>query len=255
MEAALAAASLRPRLRLVARMVLAHGPASLGTVADVGTDHARLLAWLRAQRAIARGIGIDVVEGPLSQARRTLEAAGVDGVQLRRGDGLQPLRPGEADVVVLAGMGGARMMQLVDAAAPGVLSSRSRLVLQPNTDWPAVRRWIAQRGFALLDERMVEDRGKFYVVLALRPGGDEPSPGTEGWTDDELALGPSLLVERPPVFTAWLRHEARRVERALSRARLGGHADDPRRVQLGQQLARLRAALEHGTEPSPDQSR
>lgn len=236
-------------------MVLAHGSASLGTVADVGTDHARLLAWLRAEGAITRGIGIDVVEGPLAQARRTLEAAGVDGVELRHGDGLQPLRPGEADTVVLAGMGGARMTQLVDAAAPGVLTSRSRLVLQPNTDWPALRRWIEQRGFALLDERMVEDRGKFYVVLALRPGGGGATGEAECWTEDELVLGPRLLVERPPVFTAWLRHEARRVERALVRVREGGSADDSRRVELGRLLARLRAALEHEAEPGPAQSR
>ncbi|MCA9652434.1 MAG: SAM-dependent methyltransferase [Myxococcales bacterium] len=230
MEAALI--RLSPRLRAVAELV----PAGTA-VADVGTDHAQLLAWLRRHGRITRGVGIDVVEGPLRQAERTLSEARVQGVELRHGDGLRPLRAGEVEVVVLAGMGGARMIRLLDAA-PEVVEGLRRLVLQPNTDWVAMRRWVMEHG-RLQDERMVEDRGKFYVVLGVEPG----APEATRWSEDELVLGPRLRRERPDPFVAWLRHERQRVERALARAERG--RDDAARVdELREHRARVVAELE-----------
>lgn len=227
--------SLSPRLAAVAAAV----PVG-ARVADVGTDHAQLLAWLVAHGRIATGIGIDVNAGPLAQAQRTLAAAGLGAVELRRGDGLQPLQPGEVDVVVLAGMGGARMVRLLEAS-PAVVDGLRALVLQPNTEWGVVRRWVVARGLVLAGETMVEDRGKFYVVLDVR------GPGTSEvatlMSNDELELGPWLLVERPPAFLAWLRHELARTERAA--ARVAAHAGplDPRITALHQRVERLRRAL------------
>lgn len=208
-------------------------------VADVGTDHAQLLAWLCAHGGAAGGVGIDVNPGPLAQARRTLVDASVRGVELRLGDGLGPLVPGEVDVVVLAGMGGARVVRLLDAR-PDVVAALQRLVLQPNTEPAAVRRWVMERGHALEGEAMVEDRGKHYVVLDVRPGA--PQRATRAWTDEELELGPRLLAERPPAFVAWLRHELARCERAAERCRLGRGSSE-RRAALHDRASRLRRVL------------
>ncbi len=233
MEAALTSRAPCARLQAVADAI-----APGATVADIGTDHAHLLAWLSARGHIARGIGIDVASGPLTQARRTLSATRLAGITLRQGDGLQPLEVGEVDTVVLAGMGGARIMRLVDAA-PRVVQPLQRLVMQPNTDWVAMRRWILEHGWALHDERMVCDRGKFYLVLVV-----QPQPGSQpGWTEDALHLGPRLLEARDPSFVAWLRHEQGRVQRALQGARAAQSHDDPRVTALHDHAQRLTRAL------------
>lgn len=211
-------------------------------VADVGTDHALLLAWLVTHGRARAGIGIDVNAGPLAQARRTLAEARVSGVELRQGDGLRPLVPGEVDVVVLAGMGGARMVRLLEEGEVVVSGLRS-LVLQPNTEWALVRRWVAARGFSLAREVMVEDRGKFYVVLDVRPQEHD----TAAWSEGELELGPRLSSERPPAFLAWLRHELARTERAA--ARVAGRGDpgatrpDVKLLAMRERAERLRHAL------------
>ncbi len=230
---------LSARLQAVAELV---PPGA--RVADVGTDHAQLLAWLRAHGRITAGIGIDVVPGPLAQAGRTLAACGVEGVELRRGDGLQPLAVGEVDVVVLAGMGGARIVRLLEASAR-VVAELDALVLQPNTDWVAVRRRIATCQWNLMREVMVEDRDKHYLALVVQPrAGADPQ-----WSEDELALGPRLLAERPPAFIAWLRYELRRTERALRRAAprgpddRGGSSHDPKLDALRRRAAQLRRVL------------
>lgn len=230
---------LKARLHAVAEAV-----APGASVADVGTDHALLLAQLRATGRIARGIGIDLRPGPLAQARRTLEAAGTARVELRRGDGLTALRPGEVDTAVLAGMGGATIVRLLDAA-PLVVARLDALVLQPNTDWTEVRRFIARRGWSLRHESMVQERGKFYVILSVDPRSAEPPR----WSEDELWLGPRLLAAPSPTHQAWLRHELRRVDRARRRVGLHRAPDDPRLRDLHDRARRLRRALvsEDGT--------
>lgn len=215
------------------------------SVADVGTDHALLLAWLRATGRIVRGVGIDLRPGPLAQARRTLQTttdtANTAEVELRRGDGLSPLRPGEVDTAVLAGMGGATILRLLEAA-PQVVARLTSVVLQPNTDWTEVRRFIARRGWPLRDESMVHERDKFYVVLRVDP---RPGPPAR-WSEDELRLGPRLLAARCPTHLAWLRHELARTDRALRRVSRHRAPDDPRRRALHAHAQRLARALPPG---------
>ncbi|MEM9457238.1 MAG: class I SAM-dependent methyltransferase [Myxococcota bacterium] len=207
-------------------------------VADVGTDHAQLLAWLHAAGRITRGIGIDRRPGPLAQARHTLHTTNTVGVELRLGDGLTPLRPDEVDTAVLAGLGGLTMVRLLEAA-PAIVERLTGLVLQPNTDWTEVRRFIARRGWSLEDESMVEDRNKFYVVLRVDP---RPGPPLR-WSEDELLLGPLLLLTRPPAHTAWIHHELRRIDRALHRIERHRDQNDPRAQDLRTHARRLRRAL------------
>ncbi len=234
--------SVRPSLRFGPRLqAIADAVPRGARVADIGTDHAMLLAWLDHRGRIERGIGIDVADGALAQAHRTLGVPLPPNLELRHGDGLSPLEPGEVDTVVLAGMGGATMMRLVDAA-PAVLPSLRHLVLQPNTEWTAVRRWLADHRWPLLDERIVQDRRKFYVVLVVDP---HPGPAP-GWDEDALALGPHLLRARPPGFERWLAEEVERTDRALRGARSGrGPHTDGRIDALLERRARLSRALGH----------
>lgn len=232
---------MKPRLELSTRLRAVADAIGKGTrLADVGTDHGQLLAWLATRGQLAAGIGLDINEGPLRQAQQTLRAAQIDDIELRLGDGLEPLRPGEVQTVALAGMGGATMMRLVDAA-PAVVAQLDRLVLQPNTDWAMVRRWIATHGWPLHSERMVEDRGKFYVVLTVEP---RPQPEPATWTADDYVLGPQLRRERPAAFVAWLAHERERIEQALQRAaqRRDHAAGLPQDEQLRERLRRVIAA-------------
>lgn len=222
--------TLPARLAEVARHVLPGLP-----MADVGTDHAQLPAWLVASGHVPSAIAIDNKPGPLEHARKTLLDAGVGSVELRRGDGLGPLSSGEVATVVLAGLGGARIVRLLEAWA--ALPSLERLVLQPNTDWPAVRELVGRRGFELCDETMVLERGHAYLTLVVDPSITVANP----WCADEdaLVLGPRLRVDKPPAWHAWIASERARLETALHEARSAGatNLDD-----LLAQLARFTAA-------------
>lgn len=219
-----------PRLSAIAELVR---PGD--RIADIGTDHGRLVLDLLERGVVRHAIAIDRAARPLANAAATLAHRDRTQFELRRGDGLRALRPGEVDTVVLAGMGGGRIARLLDAA-PAVVDALARIVLQPERDWIAPRRWIAARRFALVDERLVDDCGRFRLVCALEPGHDDDAP----WSADDLEFGRRLRHERNPTWRAWM--EAQRCAAAQALAACG-EARVERAAHLRARLQRIAAAL------------
>ncbi|MCB9740726.1 MAG: SAM-dependent methyltransferase [Deltaproteobacteria bacterium] len=138
-------------------------------VADIACDHALLAVEVVRTGVAPRAIAIDIAEGPLAAGRRNVVAAGLsDRIELRRGDGFAALNVDEADVAVVAGVGGrsiAAMLRAVDPRSRGL----RRLVLSPHGKKDEVLaaleacRWQPLRSYA------VPDRGREYVVLVAVP--------------------------------------------------------------------------------------
>lgn len=224
------------RLEAVARQV---PPGEV--VADVGTGHGLLPMALVARGIAPRVIAIDASSAALEEADRLLRETVVRGVSLRVGWGLTPLSPGEAGVVVLAGVGGETICAIL-AAGAAVAHAARKLVLQPQNHADRLRRWLLLHGFALVEEALVEERGHFYPVIAAAPAsglddggetglaagtmGDAAAvwpvpreadlwPGLEEWARRRglpqlpapwwLAVGPLLAAERHPVLTTQVR--------------------------------------------------
>lgn len=216
--------SLSPRLAGVAELVLPDAP-----MADIGTDHGYLPVFLVQSGRVPLAIASDRLPGPVAAARRTVSEYGAAGrVEVRLADGLAALQPGEVATVVLAGMGGPLMQEIL-SARPELLAGVRRLVLQPNTGEEGLRRWLVRQGWRLVAERLVADAGRLYVILAAEPGagGCEPEgpgagaaePGEPGgWTEADWVVGPLLRREGGPLLAAYLRVERERTRRALAGA-------------------------------------
>jgi tRNA (adenine22-N1)-methyltransferase len=200
---------LSPRLRALAAHVLPGRP-----MADVGTDHALLPAALLAAGWVPCAIGLDKRAGPLRQAALSAARAG-PALSLRQGDGLLPLHPGEVDTIVVAGMGGALVADIL-LAGRAVVAPAARLVLQPNLAAERVRDAVEALGWQLVHEEWVEDRGRLYPVLVAAPGAAPPLSPL-----DRLQ-GPFLRRAGGSHHAAWLAAERARLRDALDAARAGG---------------------------------
>jgi Predicted SAM-dependent methyltransferase len=139
-------------------------------VADIGSDHALLPAWLVSSGKSPCAIAGEVRDGPLKASAARVEADGLaDLVAVRKGDGLAVVAPGEVDCVVIAGMGGALIASILEAGeAAGKLEGVRTLVLQPNVGEDIVRRWLLEKGWYLASERIVEEDGRWYEILEAR---------------------------------------------------------------------------------------
>lgn len=149
---------LGARLAAVARRVLPGEP-----FADIGADHARLTLALVADGRVPSAIAVDRLAAPLEVARAAVERYGLgDRIDVRRGDGLAPLAPGEAASVVIAGMGGAAIRRVLEQRDPAALGLR-RLVVQPQTEQALLYEWLACR-WGVAGTVMVQEHGRRYVV-------------------------------------------------------------------------------------------
>lgn len=190
-------------------------------------------------------IATESVPGPLWEAERNVREAGITGVTLRLGWGLDAVLPGEVEQICIAGMGGETIRRILERGS-ATAGRASRLILQPQSHPERVREWLLANGFGLVAEDLVEERGHFYPVTVASPGagwseGNQASwpPGiTRAWV---LKLGPVLLGERHPVL-------ARQVARlAAERRALLVRLEDAEgtRGQLSREyLARETAELE-----------
>jgi len=150
---------LSSRLRLLADWVR---PGA--RLADVGTDHAYLPVWLRLHGRVVSAIACDLREGPLNRARETGRSYGADGIDYRLGNGLEIVSPEEADTVVIAGMGGENIAAIL-ARAPWTAEGGHTLLLQPQSRAETLRAFLAENGYVIRREALVEDRGTLYPVM------------------------------------------------------------------------------------------
>lgn len=163
---------LSPRLQKIADII----PRS-EILADIGTDHAYLPRYLLQTEKIAKAILTDKNKGPLLIAQKNIQVAKlVEKVDFRQGDGLSPLKKGEVQTIVIAGMGG-KLIQNILQETPAILDATKTLILQPMNNVEKLRFFLYQHDFYIAKETLAYEKGKIYqIILAKRGKKILPSP-------------------------------------------------------------------------------
>jgi tRNA (adenine22-N1)-methyltransferase len=159
------------------------------TMADIGTDHGFLPITLFARGTCPKVIMTDVSEKALAHARSNGEdVLGLRDENYRTGDGLSIIKPGEVDVVVLAGMGGILMTSIM-AADLAITKSISKFIFQTRNHPEELRRWIFQNGFSILSECLVREKRKLCEIIVTTPTNSNQSlfNGNEvSWPEEDI---------------------------------------------------------------------
>ncbi|MDR2908889.1 MAG: class I SAM-dependent methyltransferase [Oscillospiraceae bacterium] len=135
-------------------------------VADIGADHCRLVSYLVANGICPRGFACDIAQEPLESARATVQRLGLgDRISVLMTDGLLGLPISETDDIVIAGMGGELIAQII-GASPSAFDKRLRFILQPMTKAERLRRRLYRMGFCITEEHGVRENGFVYTVMA-----------------------------------------------------------------------------------------
>lgn len=140
-------------------------------LADIGTDHAYLTASLILDGTAPSAIAADLRKGPLENAEATVRSYGIaDKVELRLSDGLTAIMPEEVDDIVIAGMGGILISEIL-TAAPWVKNEKYKLILQPQSHDEVLREWLWNNGFQIIEEASCFDDGKTYICMSAMYSG------------------------------------------------------------------------------------
>lgn len=221
------ALKLTPRLRAVADCV----PAG-ARLADVGTDHAHLPAWLLLEGKIPFAVCTDLRKGPLERAKETVERHGVaDRVSLRLCDGLAGVDGSEVDCVVIAGMGGETILHILAAAS---WTAEKPCVVQPMSSLGDLRAGLGSLGLHISGETVVREGETLYIVMELAAGSEGPL------TAAQALVGRAENHAQDPLWSEYLTQETARTRRALRGLEQSAKAEDRvRRETLAAALADL----------------
>ena len=223
--------SLQPRLALLASLV----PKG-AVLADVGTDHGYIPVYLRQKGLIDRAIASDIGREPLDHARRTAEEYGIDGIDFRLCAGLDAIASEECDTILIAGMGGETIRDIL-AIAPWTRDGRHTLLLQPQTKLGELRMWLCENGYTVTREHLVRDKGKLYVVMVVTAG--------ESFTPSAEQLYGGLALEREALYGDYLAHQIMRLRRRADGLRCSGSGEAERFAALVDALEAKKGEWEH----------
>lgn len=200
---------LSDRLTAVAGMVTRGN-----RVCDAGCDHGYVPIYLIQNKISPHVIAMDVRSGPLSRAREHIRRYGMEEyIETRLSDGVEALEQGEADTLILAGMGG-RLMEEILKRGMQKVSAMKELILQPQSEIVRFRRFLREQGYDIIGEDMVLEEGKFYPMMRVLPGKADNEKKEEY---KELAdkFGGILLEKKHPVLKEYLISHRKKQETIL----------------------------------------
>ncbi len=196
---------LTPRLNKIAELIW-----PCNCMADIGTDHAYLPTYLCMEKRCTKAIASDINKGPLKRAEATIKRYKLeDKIELRLGGGVETLLMGEADTIVVAGMGGLVIAQIL-AKGIEVVKNATQLILQPMTAVDELRKYLVSNGFEIVGEHIVKEEEKIYNIIEVKYTGKEYTLKA-----DEVYLGKNIKEKNPILYEEYFNRKKKRLEKIL----------------------------------------
>lgn len=202
-------------------------------VADIGTDHGRLPEMLLKNPDVKRVIATDISADSLQKCADLLaEHPQKQKLELKVTDGLSGVDTETVDSIVMAGMGGHRIIGIMKRALAEKKTLR-RLILSPQKGEEEVRRFLHEAGFAITDDFRVKEAGKYYTLLAAVPGSQHYE------RDAHYRYGKIPLETKDPVLREWLKRELAIQEGVVKQAK-----SPDRRKDIEMRIKHLKEVLD-----------
>lgn len=178
-------------------------------IVDVGTDHAMLPVWLALHGHQGRLIATDIHAGPLHSAKELCRTYNLSSrIELRLCDGLTAIDTEEINYIVIAGMGGETMTDILASAPP--LKPEIRLLLQPNTKQDILRKFLYDSQYIVYYEDIIDEAGHLYPILEAKRGGEREL------SLPELYIGKDELIHNNPNAKRLLQQILKKMEPGIS---------------------------------------
>jgi len=175
-------------------------------VGDIGTDHGYLPVYLIEKGISKKVIASDISKNSLEKIIQLVKLKGLeDKIDIRLGDGLEVFKPFEVDTLVIAGMGGLLIRDILDENKK-IADSIVNFILQPNMASKELREYLYENSFEIVDEKLVKEAGKFYEIIFAKRGKD--------YVEDDIYLefGKRLFLNKDPLLKEYIQHKIAMVE-------------------------------------------
>ncbi|HQD49794.1 MAG TPA: class I SAM-dependent methyltransferase [Defluviitaleaceae bacterium] len=181
------------------------------SIADIGTDHAYLPIYLYKLNKIKKAIATDINKGPLEKAKNNIMSHQADRIiETRLGNGLEVLKENEVDTIILAGMGGMLIIDILKKR-PEIVENIDRLIIQPQLDQNEVRKYLHSINHKIINEQLVYEDNKYYWIMSSEAG-------KEKYDKEIFYLYSKILIEKKdPILKQYIEKEIKKNKNILER--------------------------------------
>ena len=162
------------RLKLTRRLQKIADQVEQGSVvADIGTDHGYIPIYLLENKISEYVIAGDINMKPLESAEANIQLYGCyNKAETRLGSGLSVLKEGEVDTVIIAGMGGLLISDLLESSK-NIVKKIKTFILQPMQAQMELRKYLIQNGFTIKKDILVKEDHHIYEIFVAEHGQQE----------------------------------------------------------------------------------
>ena len=181
-------------------------------IMDVGTDHGYIAIELIKRNIAHKVIASDINKDPLNKAKLNVSLEGLSSeIELRLGGGLAPVKNNEVQGVLIAGMGGNLIRDILEKDIDKVKNMKY-LVLQPAQNPEVLREYLYTGNYEVIDEDVCEDEGKYYELFKVRYKENNSTKLEEIFYE----ISPVLLNKKSEVFKSYLHEKADKYKKVQS---------------------------------------
>ena len=180
-------------------------------IMDVGTDHGYIPIYLVKNNIASKVIASDINKEPLKKAKINASLDGMlDKIDLRLGGGLYPLKNKEANAVIIAGMGGNLIRDILENDLDKV-KNLDYLILQPAQNPEVLRKYLYTNDYEILEEDICLDEGKYYEIFKVKyKAGDYIS-----LEEMFYEISPTMLNKKAPLFKSYIENKIEKNEKVM----------------------------------------
>ena len=217
---------LSPRLEAILQMV------PKGTAADIGADHGKLMIALFERGIITHGYAVENKVGPYNRLVKALTTHNlIDDIVPLLSDGIKDL-PSSIHTVIIAGMGGDNIIDILKKY-PKKTKQVQTLIVDAHTAIPKLREEISKMGFAIAEEKIVQDSGVFYEIIKFIRA------DFAFYGEADLEFGPILRNEKSAAFKEKYESRIKEIDALLAKS----HLPEERINQLNAEKRRIQGVL------------
>lgn len=227
--------NLSTRLKMVAKFL------SEGTFfADIGSDHAYLPCYVCTKDKTAMAIAGEVNKGPFESAKKNVASQNLTTkIEVCLGNGLEVIQNKKVNEVVIAGMGGSLIRDILEAGKDNLVNVQ-RIIAQPNIGAPIVRKWLVDNKYKIVAEEIVAENGHVYEIIVA----DKATVNNfNHLSEKELLFGPYLLAEKSNEFYQKWQHELVSLEKIITQIKQASNVAERKLFRFEQELAWIKEVL------------
>ncbi len=212
---------LSERLELIANLIEEEE-----TMADIGTDHGFLPVALWERGICNKSILSDVNKGPLEKASENIKTTN-PGVEfdLRLGNGLETIELGEVTTLVIAGMGGVLITEILGADLEKSKSFK-KIILQPRNGQAKLRYWLSRNGFNIIKEALVKE-GLYICEIMVVEVAKIAIIKNIKWVEMEYELPEIQFIKGNQLMKEFVEKKIRTEKKIIKKIICGGNKEFP----------------------------